>query len=150
MTETATDAVQEAPFDPLVRQFDGYGRSYVDFQAALCGEIDPQDPCNTELRRYVANGSSEAFCKAYRQAFDERVAEIKGASISYSFRKEGRPQSPQAVRDAFRGWRPSFGDRADADRHAKAAAEQATRKPAKFDLGVVARAAGILDANLTV
>lgn len=76
-TEPRTDALEEAPFDPDTRQIGSDGLSYVDFHAALCGEPDPDDPCNARIKDLVRQGRSEAFCWEYRQGYDGAARSIQ-------------------------------------------------------------------------
>lgn len=140
-TRAATDAVQEAPFDPSARQFDSAGRSFVDFHAALCGEADPQDSCNAEITRLIREGRSEAFCREYRKGWDSKAAEVRGQSIAYQI-KRGDWQTPQAIRQGFNAWKPGYSDRRNI---AEAAEAHASKETGRINIGAAAWAVGTPD-----
>lgn len=154
---TTADALKEGTFDPLARQIDSYGRSYVDFHAVANGETDPEDPCNAEIDRLVKQGRSEAFCREYRIGWHLSYQATRGQSLAATFRTNPSkaPAGPQAIREAFKSWKPGFNDRRTiaetAEKRAKEVTGEGLEPPPKFEFGVgtLARAAGILDGNLT-
>ena len=153
---TTADALQEGTFDPLARQIDGYGRSYVDFHAVANGETDPEDPCNAEIDRLVKQGRSEAFCREYRVGWQLSYQVTRGQSLAATFRANSAqgPAGPEAIREAFKNWAPGFNDRRRIAETAEKRAKEVVGRveaPVKFEFGAgtLARAAGILDGNLT-
>lgn len=156
MLRTTADALKEGTFDPLARQIDGYGRSYVDFHAVANGETDPEDPCNAEIDRLVKQGRSEAFCREYRVGWHLSYQATRGQSLAATFRANPSKAlaGPQAIREAFKNWKPGFNDRRliaeTAEKRAKEVTGEGLEPPPKFEFGAgtLARAAGILDGNL--
>lgn len=150
MLRTTADALQEGTFDPLARQIDGYGRSYVDFHAVANGETDPEDPCNVEIDRLVKQGRSEAFCREYRVGWHLSYQATRGQSLAATFRANPAqgPAGPQAIREAFKNWKPGFNDRRliaeTAEKRAKEVVGPPPEEPV-FTARALARAAGALD-----
>lgn len=80
MTGAKADALEESGFDPSARQVDSAGRTFVDFFAALNGEVDPQDDCNARIAALLRAGRSEAFCREYRKGYDGAAHSIEAVA----------------------------------------------------------------------
>ena len=80
MTGAKADALEESGFDPSARQVDSAGRTFVDFFAALNGEVDSQDDCNARIAALLRAGRSEAFCREYRKCYDGAAHSIEAVA----------------------------------------------------------------------
>ena len=75
---SASDGQEASPFDPHARYTHCNGLVYQDFARYLLGEPDPKDRANANIARYLREGRSEAFCRVFREGYDDHLARIGG------------------------------------------------------------------------
>lgn len=78
MTSKADDAQTREAFDPHARYIGPNGLAYRSFFTYLCGEEEADDRANGCIRRYLAQGRSEAFCRCFREGYDDHLDRIGG------------------------------------------------------------------------
>lgn len=73
------DAQNPEAFDPRARYIAANGLAYRSFLDYFVGnEPEADDRCNGNIQRYLAQGRSEAFCRCFREGYDQHLARIGG------------------------------------------------------------------------